>query len=304
MRQTHCINNIEIEKIATECSPSTICYLLTLLIICFSNIPNAFGVTAFNGTLSSVSFTDTYGGNNPPSAKFTFTQEGNTFSFDASNSSDSDGNIVKYDWDFGDGTKASGVSVSHQYADTTISASISLTLLDNNNGVSILQQQIHIDNCQSQTADVSYFSLAKFTPTIYSDTVHGQSFTPTRNGEIYSIKVTTYYIPDPSLANLTIRIGNTPDLSTTYDIEQTVNLASYTSGDTIEIIFTPKPTMTAGVTKYFMLYNAGGSSTTGVKLRKNSNSGYAGGTEYTSTTGLANVLAGAGDMSFEVMACD
>src|SRR5690606_10636853 len=35
--------------------------------------------------------------------------------FDGSGSSDADGAIVAYDWDFGDGAQASGASVSHAY---------------------------------------------------------------------------------------------------------------------------------------------------------------------------------------------
>ena len=35
--------------------------------------------------------------------------------FDASASKDPDGGIVSYDWDFGDGTKASGIEVAHTY---------------------------------------------------------------------------------------------------------------------------------------------------------------------------------------------
>lgn len=40
-------------------------------------------------------------------------------SFDASASSDPDGTIIAFDWDFGDGTAGSGVAVSHDYAATT-----------------------------------------------------------------------------------------------------------------------------------------------------------------------------------------
>jgi len=41
---------------------------------------------------------------------------GSEFTFDGSASSDEDGTIVSYDWDFGDGTSDSGVSVTHAYA--------------------------------------------------------------------------------------------------------------------------------------------------------------------------------------------
>ncbi len=41
---------------------------------------------------------------------------GEPVQFDGSGSSDSDGTIVQYDWDFGDGTTGTGVSPSHVYA--------------------------------------------------------------------------------------------------------------------------------------------------------------------------------------------
>ncbi len=54
--------------------------------------------------------------NQPPAAAFTYTVEGLTASFDASGSSDPDGVLVGYDWDFGDGVTDTGLSVTHAYA--------------------------------------------------------------------------------------------------------------------------------------------------------------------------------------------
>ncbi len=54
-----------------------------------------------------------------PTAVFTFTQDPNNalrFNFDASASADSDGNIVRFAWDFADGQTAEGAVVSHTYA--------------------------------------------------------------------------------------------------------------------------------------------------------------------------------------------
>jgi PKD repeat protein len=52
----------------------------------------------------------------PPVASFTYMIDGPTIHVDASASSDSDGTIMSYDWDFGDGSTASGVTASHSYA--------------------------------------------------------------------------------------------------------------------------------------------------------------------------------------------
>jgi PKD repeat protein len=57
--------------------------------------------------------------NRPPKAAFTFRPEtpevDSPVRFDASTSSDPDGSIVAYLWDFGDGTTSSGVSIDHVY---------------------------------------------------------------------------------------------------------------------------------------------------------------------------------------------
>jgi PKD repeat protein len=54
-------------------------------------------------------------GNAPPIASFTASCSGFTCSFDATASSDSDGTVVSYLWDFGDGTTASGPTSTHSY---------------------------------------------------------------------------------------------------------------------------------------------------------------------------------------------
>jgi len=105
--------------------------------------PNAIvlAATAFQGSLQSVSIADAIGTNTPPAAKFTYTINGNTVTFDGSSSVDSDGNITEYKWDFGDGTGASGSTASHTFA-TLTDVRVSLTIKDNNGSVSIVQHPV------------------------------------------------------------------------------------------------------------------------------------------------------------------
>ncbi len=56
--------------------------------------------------------------------------EGSTVSMSASNSSDADGTIQSYAWNFGDGSTGTGVSVSHVYANQG-SFTVTLTVTDN-----------------------------------------------------------------------------------------------------------------------------------------------------------------------------
>ncbi len=68
--------------------------------------------------------------NVPPVASFTSSCTELTCSFNASASSDSDGTISGYAWDFGDGTTGTGVTTNHTYA-TAGSKTVGLTVTDN-----------------------------------------------------------------------------------------------------------------------------------------------------------------------------
>ena len=58
------------------------------------------------------------------------TADGMTVSFNASSSGDPDGSIVSYSWDFGDGTTATGVLVTHTYANPNGVYNATLTVTD------------------------------------------------------------------------------------------------------------------------------------------------------------------------------
>jgi PKD repeat protein len=68
--------------------------------------------------------------NDPPTASFVYTCTLLDCDFDASGSSDVDGTIVSYDWDYGDGSPhGSGVTASHTYA-TGATYTVVLTVTD------------------------------------------------------------------------------------------------------------------------------------------------------------------------------
>lgn len=61
--------------------------------------------------------------------------------FDGSASTDSDGNIVSYAWNFGDGQTGSGVTIDHTYS-LPATYAVSLTVTDDKNGSTTQTQQI------------------------------------------------------------------------------------------------------------------------------------------------------------------
>ncbi|MBT7817688.1 MAG: PKD domain-containing protein, partial [Polaribacter sp.] len=66
-----------------------------------------------------------------------------TATLDASGSSDSDGTITNYLWDFGDGTSAEGVSTTHTYGDSG-TFNITLTVTDNDGATNLTSTSITV----------------------------------------------------------------------------------------------------------------------------------------------------------------
>ncbi len=77
------------------------------------------------------------------------------FSFNASNSSDSDGNIVSYNWNFGDGHTASGSETTHKYTEAG-NFKVKLTVTDDHQGQGTAEREVLIENLVYPIARFSY----------------------------------------------------------------------------------------------------------------------------------------------------
>jgi len=95
----------------------------------------------FTGSLKGVTITDAQATNKAPVATFTYTKNGDIITLDAGDSSDPDGSITNYKWDFGNGTIAEGVTTNYTLLGAA-TLKVTLTVVDNNNGVAINQQTI------------------------------------------------------------------------------------------------------------------------------------------------------------------
>ena len=97
--------------------------------------------TANTSYLKSVAITDAAGSNAPPAAVINYTKQGDLFTFDASQSSDTDGTIVSYKWKFDDGSTCDGaICTPASTANTSIIGQ--LTVEDNSGGVTLAQIQV------------------------------------------------------------------------------------------------------------------------------------------------------------------
>lgn len=97
--------------------------------------------TDFSGKLKEVTITDAQAANKPPVATVTYSRDGQTILFDAGESTDPDGSIVKYQWDFGNGQVVEGVTASYTLVGEE-PFQVTLSVIDNNNGVTLIQQTI------------------------------------------------------------------------------------------------------------------------------------------------------------------
>lgn len=116
-------------------------------------------VTDDDGNIDTATQTISVGDNQNPVAAFTYSPSSpgvdQDIYFNAADSSDPDGSIVAYDWDLGDGTTDSGVSVTHRYGSDG-SYTVYLRVTDNSGNTDSVTQTITVIENQSPTASFVY----------------------------------------------------------------------------------------------------------------------------------------------------
>lgn len=114
-----------------------------------------------NGKADIISQTVTVGtvvANNPPTASFNTTTTGLTVSVNGANSSDSDGTISSYSWNWGDSSTAgSGVTANHAYT-AAGTYNITLTVKDDKNATSTTSKNVTLTVTVTNQPPVARFT--------------------------------------------------------------------------------------------------------------------------------------------------
>ncbi len=120
------------------------------------------GAGAFNTDIHGgfITTTLTVGNDSAPQApvaSFTSTSNNLNVLFDASGSTDADGSIMSYSWNFGDGSSGSGINASHSYTSTG-SYTVVLTIEDNDGLLNSTEQLITVSSSSDPEVPVATFT--------------------------------------------------------------------------------------------------------------------------------------------------
>lgn len=94
--------------------------------------------------------------NQVPNVQFTIDPsavgKGSIATFDASKTTDQDGTVTNFEWDFGDGQSAKGKLVTHKYAQAG-TFNVKLNVADNQGGTNFASRSLEVSNNQSPDAE-------------------------------------------------------------------------------------------------------------------------------------------------------
>ena len=135
--------------------------------------------------------------NVPPTAAFTSSCSHLSCTFSAAGSSDTDGSVVNWVWDYGDGNTDQGTSPSHTYAHRG-SYTVTLTVVDNDGGTGTVTHTAAAVNA-SPTAVIGASSASTW---VARSTAQGR-VTPT-------VRLPPTPGPTATASRVRVRVGRTP----------------------------------------------------------------------------------------------
>ena len=122
-----------------------------------------------NGTTATSTKTIQVSANQPPTASFSYSpsnpKEGETVSFDASASLDTDGTVQSYEWNFGDGTTATGETATHSYGSAGKYV-VTLTVMDDRGATNTTEKTVEVSETQIEPVANATVSVSPETASI------------------------------------------------------------------------------------------------------------------------------------------
>ncbi|UCE60436.1 MAG: PKD domain-containing protein [Phycisphaerales bacterium] len=149
--------------------------------------------------------------NEPPTAVFVVNPTsgvvGERFSFDASGSTDPDGDDqeLSYSWSLGDGTTAAGVKIQYSY-DAPGRYLVRLTVRDELNAIAQTTQEVRVSSTTENRAPFAYIGMGRRTGTSpLTITFDGKlSYDPDGDALVYEWYVDDEVVPDEGASTLTV----------------------------------------------------------------------------------------------------
>jgi len=164
---------------------------------------------------TTLSTSITVGKGTPPEAVFTYSPSNparlHSVYFNAIESTDADGNIVSYSWDFGDGSQGSGQKISHIFQESG-EYIVTLTVRDNDGLTGISTKNITVANSPSQPPQISLSITPETVTTSTGEVILNASETTDDNTQIndliFNFVITTAE-PESGNSVLTVQLINT-----------------------------------------------------------------------------------------------